>query len=97
MLFGFDQEATEVEVAEIIRRFAVLQELIAGIDVFEWGRNESPEALSTELTHCFVLTFRSAAARDAYLVHPIHTAFADWVGTWVRHVTVVDYWVAPGG
>ena len=96
VLFGFDREATEAQVAEIVRRFAALHEVIAGIEAFEWGLNESPEALSAELTHCFMLTFHSADARDAYLVDPMHTAFADWVRTWVRHVAVVDYWIVPG-
>ena len=30
--------------------------------------------------------------RDAYLIDPAHVAFADWVGTWLEHVTVVDFW-----
>ena len=72
MLFGFDQEASHAQVAEIVRRFAALQELIPGIEAFEWGLNESPEALSTELTHCFMLTFASADARDAYPVSYTH-------------------------
>lgn len=92
VLFGFSPESSDPEVDEIVRRFTSLSEQIAGIERFEWGVNESPEDLNNDLTHCFVLTFASTEARDSYLIDPAHVAFADWVGTWVRHVTVVDYW-----
>ncbi len=58
----------------------------------EWGVNSSPEGLNKGASHCFTLTFASDAARDAYLPHPAHTAFAEWVSTWLDSVTVVDYW-----
>jgi Stress responsive A/B Barrel Domain len=48
----------------------------------------------------FVLTFGSTEARDAYLIHPDHIAFADWVKPFVASVTVFDYWAmaaAPAG
>ncbi len=92
VLFGFVETATETDVAEVVRRFAALPELVPGIEAFEWGVNSSPEDLNNGLTHCFMLTFLSADARDAYLIDPDHVAFADWLGTWVQDVTVVDYW-----
>ena len=91
VLFGFTDETTDAEVAEIALRFSALCGLVPGVEEFEWGLNNSPEELNPELTHCFVLTFHSTSARDAYLVDPAHVAFADWVGTWVQHVTVVDF------
>lgn len=92
VLFGFTSGTTETETDEIVKRFAALRESVPDVVAFEWGRNSSPEDLNPELTHCFQLTFRSNAARDAYLVDPAHVVFADWVGTWVEHVTVVDFW-----
>ena len=92
VIFGFTSETTDAELDEIVRRFVALCELVPDIEGFEWGPNTSPEDLNPELTHCFLLTFRSAQARDGYLVDPAHVAFADWVGTWVKHVRVVDFW-----
>jgi len=94
VLFGFVATATVADVAEVVRRFAALRDLVPGIEAFEWGRNNSPEDLNHGLTHCFTLTFASTDARDAYLRDPEHVAFADWVGAFVEHVTVVDYWTA---
>lgn len=95
VLFGFVATATDADVDEVVRRFAVLPELVPGIQAYEWGVNSSPENLNNGLTHCFMLTFLSADACDAYLIHPDHVRFADWVSTWVQHVTVVDYWTNP--
>ncbi len=96
VLFGFTSETTGTEIDEIVRRFAALRDLVAGVEAFEWGLNTSPEDLNPELTHCFQLTFDSAAARDAYLIDPAHVTFAEWVGPWVEHVTVVDFWTQTG-
>ena len=74
------------------RRFRALHGLVPGIDAFEWGTNSSPEGLSHGHSHAFTLTFASEAARDAYLVHPQHRAFADWAGRLIERALVVDYW-----
>ncbi|MEM8630603.1 MAG: Dabb family protein [Pseudomonadota bacterium] len=95
VMFKFKDGTGPDETAEIVRRFSGLQDLVPGIEAFEWGVNNSPEALSEGLTHCFTLTFGSEAARDAYLPYPEHKAFADWVGNWVEKVVVVDYWAKP--
>jgi hypothetical protein len=77
----------------IIRRFAELKALVPGIDDFEWGENLSPEGLNHGHSHVFLLTFANAQAGDAYLVHPDHAAFANWVQPFVSSVTVLDYWI----
>ena len=92
VMFGFTDETTPDQVDEIVDRFAALKDLIEGIDSFEWGANVSPEGLNQGLSHCFVLTFADEAARDAYLPHPEHMAFVDFVKPFVAHVTVLDYW-----
>jgi hypothetical protein len=74
-------------------RSAELKALVAVIDDFVWGENSSPEGLDHGHSHVFLLTFASARARDAYLVHPDHAAFANWVQPFVSAVTVLDYWV----
>jgi Stress responsive A/B Barrel Domain len=66
---------------------------IEGIVGFEYGTNTSPEGLNRGLTHVITLTFASAQARDAYLPHPDHRKFADWVGQLglIEEVLVIDY------
>lgn len=94
VLFGFRQGTTEAEVAEVARRFADLRQRVPGVDDFEWGLNNSPEGKSQGHTHCFLLTFGSEAARDAYLPHPEHKAFSSFARQWVERVTVFDYWAS---
>ncbi|MGI9508808.1 MAG: Dabb family protein [Geminicoccaceae bacterium] len=92
VMMGFKEGTTTAEIDEIIRRFGGLQHEVPDIDAFECGENNSPEGLNDGLSHCFLLTFATEAARDAYLPHPNHKAFAGWVGQWVAKVVVVDYW-----
>jgi len=92
VLFGFKTAVSEAETSEIVRRFHALPAEVPGIDGFESGVNNSPEGLNRGLTHAFTLTFATAEARDAYLAHPAHLAFAIWVGQFIEAVTVVDYW-----
>lgn len=94
VLFGFKAGTTEEQVAEVAGRFASLRDRIPGIEGFEWGENNSPEGKNHGLTHCFVLTFGSEEARDAYLPHPDHEAFSKFARQWVAQVTVVDYWAS---
>ena len=93
VLFGFGKAQSPGAIAEVIRRFAELKALVPDIDDFEWGENSSPEGLDRGHSHAFLLTFVSARARDAYLVHPDHTAFSNWVRPFVSSVIVLDYWV----
>lgn len=93
VLFGFGEAQSRAAITEVIRRFAELKEFVPGIEDFEWGENSSPEGLDKGHSHAFLLTFASAQARDAYLVHPDHAAFATWVRPFVSAVTVIDYWV----
>ena len=92
VLLGFKDGTSTAQVAEIVGAFSGLKDKIPEIKAFEWGPNNSPEDLNQGLTHAFVATFQSEADRDAYLPHPDHVAFADFVGPFVEHVTVVDYW-----
>jgi Stress responsive A/B Barrel Domain len=91
VLFGFGKDQSPAAIAEVIRRFVELKELVPGIDDFEWGENSSPEGLDRGHSHAFLLTFANSQARDAYLVHPDHVAFGNWVQSFVSSVTVLDY------
>jgi hypothetical protein len=100
VLIGFAGNADAQAISEAVRRFALLKTLVPDVHAFEWGENCSPEGLGNGHTHAFVLTFGSPEARDAYLIHPDHVAFAGWVKPLVASVTVFDYWAtaaAPAG
>jgi hypothetical protein len=94
VLFGFNSAVSAATIAEVAHRFAELKLLVPGVDEFEWGANSSPEGLNHGHSHAFLLTFGDSEARDTYLVHPDHVAFADWVRPFVSTVTVVDYSVS---
>lgn len=51
-----------------------LPDRINGIVSVSWGPNGSPEGIGRGYERGFVMTFRDAAARDAYLPHPDHLA-----------------------
>ena len=71
--------------------FRGLKDRIPGILDFEWGTNMSPEKLDQGFTHCFVVTFKDVAARDAYLPHPAHKEFVAILGPHLEKPFVVDY------
>jgi len=92
VLFGFKAGTSPADIEEIARRFGALASGIPGIESFEWGENNSPEGKAAGHTHCFVLSFVSEAARDAYLPHPKHEAFVAFASPWIEKALVVDYW-----
>ena len=95
VLFKFKDTSTPADVERIVAAFRALPAEIPQIEAFEWGTDVSPEGKSQGLTHCFLLTFATAADRDAYLPHPAHQKFVTLVGPHVDKVCVVDYWSAP--
>ncbi len=92
VLFSFKDSATAEDIRRVEEAFRSLPAKIPQIAGFEWGTDVSPEKRSEGFTHCFLLTFRSEADRDAYLPHPDHKAFARTLGPHLRKVLVVDYW-----
>ncbi len=92
VLFRFKDRTSEETVRGIekgFRDFAARLPFVAG---FEWGRNSSPERLDRGFTHCFIVTFRDEAGRDAYLPHPEHLAFCEeFLDPNLEEVCVVDF------
>lgn len=92
VLFKFREETPGETVRGIegaFREFAARLPIVIG---FEWGRNSSPEHLDLGFTHCFIVTFRDPADRDAYLIHPAHKAFCrDFLDPNLDKVCVVDF------
>ena len=92
VLFKFKPETTETTLKKIETTFSALPSKIDLIQDFEWGLNNSPEGLNKDFTHCYLLSFKSEADRDAYLPHPDHQAFVAIIKDYVADVLVVDYW-----
>jgi len=91
VLFKFKDSATPEQVRGVEEKFRALKSKIPQIQDLEWGTNVSPENHAQGFTHCFLLTFRDAAARDAYLPHPAHKEFGGALGPYLDKVLVVDY------
>lgn len=74
VLFRFLADLPEGSVEALFEELRALQQGIAGISSFQGGAYNSPEGLARGFTHGFTMTFADAAARDAYLPHPLHQA-----------------------
>ena len=94
VFFKYNDDATEEKLAEVHRRFAALRGEIPGLIGYAASQNLSP-GRARDFTHGYLITFADAAARDAYLPHPAHTAFVDIVKPLLAGVLVVDYTVKP--
>ena len=94
VLFKFKDSSTPADVERIVATFRGLPAKITEIDGFEWGTDVSPEGKAQGFTHCFLVTFKSEADRDAYLPHPAHQEFVAIVRPHVDQVCVVDFWGA---
>ena len=92
VLFQFKDSSSDADVGKIVDAFRELPSQISQIADFEYGVNNSPEGLSDGLTHCFLVSFKSEADRDAYLPHPAHQAFVEVLRPHLEKATVVDYW-----
>ena len=90
--FQFKNEISEEAKAQAIKIFADLKGKIPEIKKFEGGKNINTNGQSKGLTHCFVLTFESEAARDIYLPHPEHMKVVEKNKPLFNDLMVIDYW-----
>lgn len=93
VMFKFESRYSESEIEAALNQLAVLQTMMLS---FSLGKNMSPEHLNQGFTHAFVMTFRDAQIRDAYLEHPEHKRIATEVlipmlEDGINSVIVVDY------
>lgn len=93
VVFKYKPEATPAQIAQVTDAFRALASSVPGITAFEDGVNDSPEGKNQGFTHVYMLTFKDAAARDAYLPHPEHKKFGQVLGKSGIFVDafVVDY------
>ncbi len=91
VLLKFKEGTTAEQVKVIEDGFRALPTKIPEVAGLEWGTNCSPEGLAQGFTHCFLVTFKDAAARGAYLPHPAHQAFVEVLKPHLDKVLVIDY------
>lgn len=72
VLLRVKQSVPQTEIKRVFDALAALKARIPGIVSYSAGRYSSHEGLNRGYTHGFVMTFATAAARDAYLPHPAH-------------------------
>jgi hypothetical protein len=97
VVFRYKADASPEKIAQVTAAFAALKDQIPNVLSFEHGVNNSPEKLNQGYTHVYQLTFKDAAARDVYLVHPAHKAFGALLGSSgvFDGAFVVDYAPVP--
>ncbi len=91
VLFKFKSEVERSKIQEIEKDFGAMAENISAVEGFEWGRDVSVENRQKGFTHCFLVTFRDDAGRDAYLSHPEHLDFVDKLQPLLEDLLVIDY------
>ncbi len=91
VLFKFKDAATPAQVTQVQQAFSALPGKIPSMVSYEWGTNISPENLAQGFTHCFLVAFRNAADRDAYLIHPAHKEFGNILKPYLDKVLVIDF------
>ena len=93
VVFRYKPGTSADQIGQVTDAFRGLRSRIPGIIGFEDGVNDSPEGKDLGFTHVHLVTFESAAARDAYLPHPDHARFGQLLGQLgvVADVFVVDY------
>jgi hypothetical protein len=90
--FKFKSTAPAADITKVENAFEALKKQISQVQTLEWGTNVSKEKRDKGFTHCFVLSFKSEADRDAYIEHPAHKAFGKIVGPVLDDVFVIDFW-----
>jgi hypothetical protein len=89
--FKFKADATPEQIKKITDEFAALKSKISVVESLEWGKNVSPEGLSKGFDYCWIVSFKSAKDRDAYLVDPAHKAFVALLKPVLDEAMVVDF------
>ena len=90
-LFKFKEGTAQEQIDQALEQLLELSESIDGIEDYVGGVNNSAEGLSQGFTHGFVMTFRDAAARDAYLPHPDHERVKAAILPVIDSIVIFDF------
>lgn len=96
VLLKFKPEVSEEQIEELFQDIGALKQRLPGITHYGGGPYSSPEGFNKGFTHGFLMTFESAAARDAYLPHPEHEAVKDAILPLVDDAIAFDFDEASG-
>ncbi|KIZ04769.1 hypothetical protein MNEG_3186 [Monoraphidium neglectum] len=90
VVIKFQEHTSDDQIAAFFADALEMTKHIPGITKFVHGPNCSPEGLTGDFTHAFIMSFESAAARDGYLPHDKHEEFkAKWLPS-VEKIFVID-------
>jgi hypothetical protein len=90
-LFQFKDGITQAGIDDCFEALIGMQDRIPGIVGFEYGPRQCDEGLNDGFTHGFIMSFDTAANRDAYLPHPEHERVRDIVVPCLERVVVFDF------
>ena len=89
LFFNFNDDLSAEHIKEIEDAFVALPSQIKEIKSFEWGTEINQKK---DFSHCFVLSFESEEALQAYIEHPAHKDLADMTSEKTQAISVMDYW-----
>src|SRR6478672_8402545 len=89
--FKFKKEATPEQIKGVVDGFAALKTKIDFVQNIEFGTNMSPEGLDKGFGYCWIVSFKNAQDRDAYIVHPAHKAYVETLKPVLDEAMVVDF------
>lgn len=78
------------EFESVLAAAAGLSDEIDGIVDLHFGADTITPSMGNGYTHALVVTFTDIAARDTYLAHPAHLAYAGRLGPVMSQVAIVD-------
>jgi len=90
-VFQFRDSVSQAEIDQCFAALSSMQGRIPGLVDFIHGPYASDEGLNDGFTHGFIMTFESAAARDAYLPHPVHEEVKEVVVPRLERLVVFDF------
>jgi hypothetical protein len=90
-MFQFNDGVTAADIDDCFTQMKGMVGQIPGLLAMEHGHYESAEGLNDGFTHGFIMTFDTAANRDAYLPHPEHERVRDIVVPRLARVVVFDF------
>lgn len=91
VMFKFRPGTSKDTIDKIIAGYKALPGKIEVMKAYEWGEDVSIENLNQGFTHCFITTFEDTEGRDAYIPHPAHQEYANWLLPQLEQVIVLDF------
>jgi len=95
LLITFTADASPAAIDQVREAFLQIPAHVEGVQVVEWGVNDSPEGKDAGFTHCVLMTFQDEQARQRYLPHPKHDELKAIFRPVLSNIVFLDYPVLP--